>query len=145
MDQRKHHLINGIDMQARMREMRENMIKTLPPEQRALAEDMLGSEGQVGERQCITAEAAQTMADPDALLADARENMPNCDLKVEQSGGDALQFSGHCNDPDGFTATSVAASRLYPAARCAPPSTATAATPCRPGCWARTLAPAMAK
>ena len=43
-------LINGIDMQARMREMRENMIKTLPPEQRALAEDMLGSEGQVGER-----------------------------------------------------------------------------------------------
>lgn len=96
-------LINGIDMQARMREMRENMLKTLPPEQRALAEDMLGSEGQVGERQCITAETAQAMADPDALLADARENMPNCDLKVEQSGGDALQFSGHCNDPDGFT------------------------------------------
>ena len=30
-------LINGIDMQARMREMRENMLKTLPPEQRALA------------------------------------------------------------------------------------------------------------
>ena len=24
-------------------------------------------------------------------------------LKPEQSGGDALQFSGHCNDPDGFS------------------------------------------
>ncbi|UJJ30371.1 DUF3617 domain-containing protein [Halopseudomonas maritima] len=96
-------LINGIDMQARMREMRENMLKSLPPEQRAMAEEMLGSEGQVGERQCITADTAQTMADPEALLADARENMPNCDLKVEQVSGDALQFSGQCNDPDGFT------------------------------------------
>ncbi|MEL0169731.1 MAG: DUF3617 family protein [Pseudomonadaceae bacterium] len=96
-------LINGVDMQARMREMRENMLNSLPPEQRAMAEEMLGTDGQVGERQCITADTAKTMTDPQAMLRDAEENMPNCDLKVTQSGDDALQFTGHCNDPESFT------------------------------------------
>lgn len=96
-------LINGIDMQARMREMRANMLNSLPPEQRAIAEEMLGTEGQLGERQCITADTAKTLTDPQALLRDAQENMPNCDLKITQSGADTLQFSGRCNDPDGFT------------------------------------------
>lgn len=96
-------LINGIDMQARMREMRTNMLNSLPPEQRAMAEEMLGSEGQVGERQCITADAAKTLTDPEALLRDAKENMPNCDLEITQSSADTLQFTGRCNDPDGFT------------------------------------------
>jgi hypothetical protein len=96
-------LINGVDMQARMREMRTNMLNSLPPEQRAMAEEMLGTEEQVGERQCITADIAKTLTDPQALLRDARENMPKCDFKISQSSADALQFTGRCNDPDGFT------------------------------------------
>ncbi|GGE51171.1 hypothetical protein GCM10007421_26930 [Halopseudomonas oceani] len=96
-------MINGMDMQARMREMRENMLKSLPPEQRAMAEEMLGTDGQVGERQCITAETAQTLTDPEALLRDAQENMPRCQLTIAQSADDALKFTGHCADPDGFT------------------------------------------
>lgn len=96
-------LINGVDMQARMREMRTNMLNSLPPEQRAMAEEMLGAEEQVGERQCITADIAKTLTDPQALLRDARENMPNCDFEISQTSADALQFTGRCNDPDGFT------------------------------------------
>ena len=45
------------------------------------------------------------MTDPDALLADAHEQMPGCEFNIEQRGDDRLAFNGTCDNKDGFTGT----------------------------------------
>ncbi|GAA6131292.1 DUF3617 domain-containing protein [Halopseudomonas sabulinigri] len=98
-------LINGVDLQAKMREARQAMLANMPAEQRAMVEEMMGSAEDAGHQRCISAELAEKMTDPEALLADAREQMPGCELKVKQSDDDRLEFSGDCANTDGFTGT----------------------------------------
>lgn len=98
-------LINGVDMQAKMREVRESMLANMPAEQRAMVEEMMGDAEDAGHQRCISADLAKQMTDPATLLADAQEQMPGCDLKVAKSADDSLEFSGDCANPDGFTGT----------------------------------------
>lgn len=98
-------LINGVDMQAKMREVREAMLANMPAEQRAMVESMMDDSEDAGHQRCISADLAKQMTDPATLLADAQEQMPGCDLKVAKSADDSLEFSGECANPDGFTGT----------------------------------------
>jgi len=98
-------LINGVDMQAKMREVRESMLANMPAEQRAMVEEMMGDAEDAGHQRCISADLAKQMTDPATLLADAQEQMPGCDLKVAKSADNSLEFSGDCANPEGFTGT----------------------------------------
>ncbi|MEH6563896.1 MAG: DUF3617 family protein [Halopseudomonas sp.] len=95
-------LINGVDMQAKMLEVRQNMLAGMPEEQRAMAEKMMNDAEEAGHRRCINAELAKKMTDPETLLADAREQMPGCDLQVDQKDDDQLEFHGNCANSEGF-------------------------------------------
>ncbi len=96
-------LVNGIDMQERLRQMRDALLSQVPEAQRAMMQELLGDTGQVGERQCVTEAIARTMADPQGLLKEAQDQMTHCQLSTTRADANALQFAGQCNDPDGFT------------------------------------------
>lgn len=96
-------LVNGVDMQQRLRQMRDALLSQVPEAQRAMMQEMLGDTGQVGERHCVTPEVARTMADPQVLLKEAQEQMTHCQLNTKDASGNALHFTGQCKDPDGFT------------------------------------------
>lgn len=96
-------LVNGVDMQERLQEMRAAMLSQIPEAQREMMREMLGDTGQVGERQCITAALARSMTDPQTLLKDAEEQMPECQLTASKVSANSLEFTGQCNDPEGFS------------------------------------------
>lgn len=96
-------LINGEDAQAAIRKQQEAIIEQLPADQRAKMEAVLESEEDLRTTtDCITAEDAALMINPDALLAEAQESMSGCDLEIEQDGKSRLAFHGACSGDQGF-------------------------------------------
>lgn len=96
-------LVNGVDMQERLQEMRAAMLSQVPEAQREMMREMLGDTGQVGERQCVTADLARNMTDPETLLKDAEDEMPECQLSASKITANSLEFTGQCDDPEGFS------------------------------------------
>lgn len=97
-------LINGQDLVAQMRAAQQQALEGLPAEQRAQMQSMLESQGDPGvQTECITADQAAKMADPQAILAEAREQMQNCDIEIDQASDSTLSFTGRCEGNEGFT------------------------------------------
>lgn len=99
--------INGQDMLAQMRQMQQEMLKNLPPAQRAQVEAMMGGRGgmpgQGPRRQCITREEIARSTNPRTALEDLQRDAPECRFEPVQAAGSTMTFRGRCNDPDGFT------------------------------------------
>ncbi|UAW98790.1 DUF3617 domain-containing protein [Halopseudomonas nanhaiensis] len=97
-------LINGQDLMAQMRAAQQQALEGLPAEQRAQMQSMLESQGDPGvQTECITADQAAKMADPEAILAEAREQMQNCEIEIDQASDSTLSFTGRCEGNEGFT------------------------------------------
>lgn len=95
-------LINGEDAQAAMRKAYQDMVNQFPPEQREQMAEMLGVQDIDAQMKCISAEEAAAMTDPETLLAEAKEEMGDCDITVEQAGASKLTFKGRCEGTEGF-------------------------------------------
>lgn len=96
-------LVDGRDAQAEIRKQQEAVLAQLPAEQRAQMAATLESEEDLRTTtDCITAEDAALMIDPQALLAEAQQNMSGCDLQIEQDGASRLAFQGTCSGDHGF-------------------------------------------
>lgn len=98
-------LVNGQDVIAAMREAQKQMLSSLPEEYRLAMEEMMGGTDDLAvEMQCITAEDASSLIDPASLMAEMREEMPNCNMQISQDGASRLRFTGHCEPgaDDGF-------------------------------------------
>lgn len=96
-------LINGQNMQDAMGAARDEALANIPPEHRAMAEQMMPDPGdQNVQRECFTPEQAAELTDPEALIARAREDMPECTLNAEQTGPSTLKLNGSCAGSEGF-------------------------------------------
>lgn len=96
-------LINGQDAQASMREAYEKMISQFPEDQRAQMAEMLGMSEISAQMECISAEDAAAMTDPETLLAEAQQEMDGCDIEIRQAGTSSLTFAGTCDSSEGFS------------------------------------------
>ncbi|WP_304641504.1 DUF3617 domain-containing protein [Pseudomonas sp.] len=96
-------LINGQDAQAAMREAYEQMMAQFPEEQRAQMAEALGVNDLSVDMECISAEDAAAMTNPQKLLAEAKQDMEGCDIDVKQAGDSRLTFSGTCHNNEGFS------------------------------------------
>jgi len=96
-------LINGQDAQAAMREAYEQMMAQFPEEQRAQMAEALGVNDLSVDMECISAEDAEAMTNPQKLLAEAKQDMEGCDIDVQQAGSSRLTFSGTCDNNEGFS------------------------------------------
>lgn len=97
-------LINGQDLIAEMRAAQQQALEGLPPEQRAQMQSMLENQGDPSvQTECITADQAAKMADPQAILADAQQQMQNCQIKIDRVSDSTLNFTGRCEGNEGFT------------------------------------------
>lgn len=97
-------LINGQDLVAQMRAAQQQVLQSLPPEQRAQMQSILQSEGEPGvQTECITADQAKKMTDPQAILADAQRQLENCKIDIDRASDSTLTFSGTCDGNEGFT------------------------------------------
>lgn len=96
-------LINGQDLQAALRASQEDMFKDLPEEQRAILREALGNAEEVGvDMECISAEEASSLTNPQQLIESARKDMPECTLEVEEASESSLRITGNCAGSDGF-------------------------------------------
>tara|TARA_R110000751_G_scaffold23794_1_gene65475 strand:- start:1629 stop:2231 length:603 start_codon:yes stop_codon:yes gene_type:complete len=95
-------LVNGRDILQELKEMRQAMMKSLPKDQRAHARAILGDDDPSSKHKCFTPEMAAALTTPEAILAEANQQMPECEFTTQQTSGNSLQFSGQCNDPEGF-------------------------------------------
>jgi hypothetical protein len=99
--------INGQDLGALMRKSMDDMLKSLPADQRAMAEQMMKGRGMPGmggkEQDCLTAAEAARRSDPQQLLAELQKDSPQCRYEPVKVNGASLSFKGRCQDPEGFT------------------------------------------
>ncbi len=97
-------LINGQDLVAQMRAAQQQALESLPAEQRTQMQAMLESQGDPRvQTECITSDQAARMTDPQALLAEARQQMQNCTIEIAQASESKLSFTGRCDGNEGFT------------------------------------------
>ncbi len=82
-------------------------MKDMPPEHRAMAEQMMkkqGMPGMGGQRQeCLTPEQAARRSSARTMLDDLQKDAPTCRYEPVQVGGAKVTFKGRCNDPKGFS------------------------------------------
>lgn len=99
--------LNGQDILATMNKMREEMLKSLPPEQRAQMATMMKGQGNplAGGKQphCMTPEDAARGANVKQAMQDMQKDMRNCRIEPVKAGGNGFSFKGRCDDPNGFT------------------------------------------
>jgi hypothetical protein len=99
--------VNGQDLGAAMKNAMAAALKDLPPDQRAMAEQMMKAQGgaMVGapEQECLTAETAKRRSDARTMLADLQEDSPDCRYEPVKISGGTVSFKGRCTDPEGFT------------------------------------------
>lgn len=98
--------LNGQDIGAMMRKAQEDMLKSMPPEQRAQMAAMMKSQGNpFGGKKlaCMTPEEVARGADVKSMLADMQKGAGNCQFEPVQVGGSTVSFKGRCQDPEGFT------------------------------------------
>ena len=99
--------INGQDMAAMMKNAMAAALKDMPPEHRAMAEQMMKQQGVAGgggpRQECLTPEQAARRSDARTMLDDLQKEAPQCRYEPVQVSGGKLGFKGRCNDPQGFT------------------------------------------
>lgn len=99
--------VNGQDLGALMRSSMQDMLKSLPADQRAMAEQMMQARGMPGiggkKQDCLTAAEAARRSDPKQMLADLQKDSPQCRYEPVKASGGTLSFKGRCQDPEGFT------------------------------------------
>lgn len=97
-------LINGEDLQAALRAAQEDMLKDLPEEHRAMMSQALGDPEAIGvNMECISAEEARSLTNPELLIESARKDMPECTLQLEEVSESSLRITGNCAGSEGFT------------------------------------------
>lgn len=99
--------VNGQDLGAAMNNAMAAAMKDLPPDQRAMAEQMMKAQGgaMMGgpQQECLSAETAKRRSDARTMLADLQEDSPDCRYEPVKISGGTVSFKGRCTDPDGFT------------------------------------------
>lgn len=97
-------LINGENILVAVRAAQQQMLKELPPEYRAAVEAALGPLDDLDRNyQCITAEEAATLSDPEAYLQRVNEGMSECRFGIVRTDGSVVQIKGRCEDAEGFS------------------------------------------
>ncbi len=98
--------VNGQDMAAAMKNAMAAALKDLPPDQRAMAEQMMKAQGNAfggTRRECLTAAEAARRVDARTILADLQKDSPQCRYEPVRVSGGTVSFKGRCSDPQGFT------------------------------------------
>lgn len=99
--------VNGQDLGALMRGAMAEMLKSMPAEQRAMAEQMMKAQGAPvaggKQQECLTPAAAARRSDAKQFLAELQKDSPECRYEAVKVTGATLSFKGRCTDPDGFT------------------------------------------
>lgn len=96
-------LINGQDAQASMRDAYEQILSQFPEEQRAQMSEAVGMSDISAQMECIDADDAAAMTDPEVLLAEAQQEMEGCAIEIQQAGQSSLTFTGTCDNSEGFS------------------------------------------
>ena len=96
-------LVNGQDMQLAIRNAQQQMLETLPPEQREMMESMMNPGGDPGvEMECISPQMAKDLTNPDALLKRISEDMPDYSMAINKVSGSTLAIAGSCAGNEGY-------------------------------------------
>jgi hypothetical protein len=105
-------LLNGVDAMAAMRTAQAEMLKSLPPADRAMAEQMMKAQaGAFGgpQRECLTAQAVRELNDPALLLAhlnkQSAEEGDACRHQVVSVSGNTIQVRSQCKPQEGWQGT----------------------------------------
>jgi hypothetical protein len=115
---------NGVDLFAQMRSMQAEMLRQLPADQRAMAEQMMREQMQAmsgQSRDCVTAEEARELADPKRLVE--RMNEPDeegtldCRHELVSVSGNTMQVRGQCAPQDGWNGQTQGTMTLHDARR----------------------------
>ena len=102
-------LVNGQDIGAATRQAMDEMLRSMPPAQRAQAEAMMKAQGGAPafggkQQECLTPAEVARMTDPRRLLADMQADSPECRFEPLKVSGASLSFKGRCTAADdGFT------------------------------------------
>lgn len=97
-------LINGQDLQLAIRNAQQQMLQTLPPEQRQMMASMMNPGGDPGvEMECISPQMARDLTDPQALLERVRDDMPECSMAINRASGSTLAIAGSCAGNQGYS------------------------------------------
>jgi len=99
--------VNGQDLGALMQGAMAAMLKDMPAEQRAMAEQMMKAQGAAlaggKQQECLTPAAAARRTDAKQFLAELQKDSPECRYESVKVAGPTLSFKGRCDDPDGFS------------------------------------------
>lgn len=102
-------LRNGVDVMAAARAAQAEMLKRLPPSERAMVEQTLKAQGgQPGaaQRECLTAQDVRELNDPVVLLAlmnkQSQEEGDACQHQVVSVTGNTIQVRSLCKPEDGW-------------------------------------------
>lgn len=96
-------LINGQDINLAIRNAQEQMLQSLPAEQREMMEQMMNPGGEPGvEMECISPQMAADMTDPEALMERASNDMPDCSMAINKVSGSTLAIAGSCAGNEGY-------------------------------------------
>ncbi len=96
-------LVNGQDLQVAIRDAQQQMLQTLPAEQRQMMEEMMNLGGEPGvEMECISPQMAADLTDPEALLQRARDGMDECSLTINKVSGSTMAIAGSCAGNQGY-------------------------------------------
>lgn len=99
--------VNGQDLGALMQAAMAEMLKGMPADQRAMAEQMMKAQGGPlaggKQQECLTPAAAARRTDAKQFLAELQKDAPECRYEAVKVSGATLSFKGRCNDPDGFS------------------------------------------
>lgn len=97
-------LVNGQDLLLAIRSAQQQMLQTLPAEQRQMMEQLMNPGGEPGvEMECISPQMAADLTDPDALVRSLSEDMPECSLAINKVRGSTLAIAGSCAGNEGYT------------------------------------------
>ncbi len=107
-ESRTKMLVNGQDMGEMMRKAQEEMLKSVPPEQRKQMAEMMrahGGGGMMGgtTQDCLTPQEAARATDLKRMFADMHKEQPGCRFEPIKAGGSSATFKVSCKDPEGFT------------------------------------------
>lgn len=104
-EQRSHVLVDGEDILARLRQMQSQLLQSLPPEQRAQAQAMMGRFAATPgtTRQCLSAKDAARWSDPKAALDDAMKGQSHCTSQLSPVSGDTVKFKVRCAEGEGLS------------------------------------------
>lgn len=97
-------LVNGQDLQLVVHNAQQQMLQTLPAEQRQLMEQMMNPGGDPGaEMECISPQMAADLTNPEALIKRVRDDMPECSMAINKVSGSTMAIAGSCAGNEGYS------------------------------------------